>query len=150
MHSGINDNTHQIDQLNLTQGNGAYTLVKTTGGANCLAPTAAVAGFIGAHAPAYGLSTLCALSGANQFGIATNIGVHFFDMLGFVFGPLTHTSVHHRAPDCAAGYLEYERARGVELGEFVARARRKIRHPLLLRLLDEESDCAESDGGARL
>ncbi len=44
-------------------------------------------------------------------GIATNIGVHFYDMLGFVFGDLKTNVVHHRAMDCAAGYLEYERAR---------------------------------------
>ena len=44
-------------------------------------------------------------------GIATNIGVHFYDMLGFVFGDLRKNIVHHRAMDCAAGYLEYERAR---------------------------------------
>ncbi len=44
-------------------------------------------------------------------GIATNIGVHFFDMLGFVFGPLKTNVVHHRSMDCASGYLEYQRAR---------------------------------------
>lgn len=44
-------------------------------------------------------------------GIATNIGVHFYDMLSFVFGGLKTNIVHHRAVDCAAGYLEYERAR---------------------------------------
>ena len=44
-------------------------------------------------------------------GIATNIGVHFFDMLSFVFGKLKRNIVHHRAMDCAAGYLEYEKAR---------------------------------------
>lgn len=44
-------------------------------------------------------------------GIATNIGVHFFDMLSFVFGPLRDNVVHHQAPDCASGYLEYQRAR---------------------------------------
>jgi UDP-N-acetyl-2-amino-2-deoxyglucuronate dehydrogenase len=43
-------------------------------------------------------------------GIATNIGVHFFDLLGFLFGRLESNIVHHRASDCAAGYLEYERA----------------------------------------
>jgi UDP-N-acetyl-2-amino-2-deoxyglucuronate dehydrogenase len=48
---------------------------------------------------------------AKSGGIATNIGVHFFDMLSFIFGPLRKTVVHHRAPDCAAGYLEYESAR---------------------------------------
>lgn len=44
-------------------------------------------------------------------GIATNIGVHFFDMLSFVFGSLKRSVVHHRAMDCAAGYLEYDKAR---------------------------------------
>ena len=48
---------------------------------------------------------------AKSGGIATNIGVHFYDMLSFVFGDLRENIVHHRAPDCAAGYLEYERAR---------------------------------------
>ena len=48
---------------------------------------------------------------AKAGGIATNIGVHFFDMLSFVFGDLKRNVVHHRAMDCAAGYLEYQRAR---------------------------------------
>lgn len=44
-------------------------------------------------------------------GIATNIGVHFFDMLTHVFGPVKVNIAQHRAADCAAGYLELERAR---------------------------------------
>lgn len=44
-------------------------------------------------------------------GIATNIGVHFFDMLHFIFGGLQQSQVHHCADTKAAGYLEYERAR---------------------------------------
>jgi UDP-N-acetyl-2-amino-2-deoxyglucuronate dehydrogenase len=44
-------------------------------------------------------------------GIATNIGVHFYDMLSFIFGPNKTNVVHHRGPDAAAGYLEFERAR---------------------------------------
>jgi len=44
-------------------------------------------------------------------GIATNIGVHFYDMLSFVFGDLKTNVVHHRAADRAAGYLEYDKAR---------------------------------------
>ena len=46
-----------------------------------------------------------------SFGVATNIGVHFFDMLHFIFGRLQRNVVHHSAADKAAGYLEYERAR---------------------------------------
>ena len=44
-------------------------------------------------------------------GIATNIGVHFFDMLHFIFGALQENVVHVSEDMRAAGYLEYERAR---------------------------------------
>jgi UDP-N-acetyl-2-amino-2-deoxyglucuronate dehydrogenase len=46
-----------------------------------------------------------------SFGVATNIGVHFFDMLHFVFGKLQASVVHWNGEAKAAGYLEYERAR---------------------------------------
>ncbi|MCZ4328577.1 Gfo/Idh/MocA family protein [Castellaniella denitrificans] len=44
-------------------------------------------------------------------GIATNIGVHFFDMLHYIFGALQANVVHANAETRASGYLEYERAR---------------------------------------
>lgn len=44
-------------------------------------------------------------------GVATNIGVHFFDMLYFVFGPLKSSVLHFSNDSTSAGYLEYERAR---------------------------------------
>lgn len=44
-------------------------------------------------------------------GIATNIGVHFYDMLHFVYGPLQKNIVHLNTSSKAAGYLEYEKAR---------------------------------------
>ena len=44
-------------------------------------------------------------------GIATNIGVHFYDMLHFVFGAVQQSVVHLATPTKSAGYLEYERAR---------------------------------------
>lgn len=44
-------------------------------------------------------------------GIATNIGVHFYDMLHFVFGGVQESIVHLSSPTKTAGYLEYERAR---------------------------------------
>ena len=46
-----------------------------------------------------------------SFGVATNIGVHFFDMLHFIFGRLQANVVHHSGEAKAAGFLEYERAR---------------------------------------
>ena len=44
-------------------------------------------------------------------GIATNIGVHFYDMLSFIFGAVKKNVVHVHTHDRAAGYLEFERAR---------------------------------------
>lgn len=44
-------------------------------------------------------------------GIATNIGVHFYDMLSWIFGPVKENIVHIHTHDRAAGYLEFEKAR---------------------------------------
>ena len=44
-------------------------------------------------------------------GIATNIGVHFFDMLIWIFGGVKRNIVHLLEPDKASGYLDLERAR---------------------------------------
>ena len=44
-------------------------------------------------------------------GIATNIGVHFFDMLVHVFGAIRKNVVHLREGTRNAGFLELERAR---------------------------------------
>jgi UDP-N-acetyl-2-amino-2-deoxyglucuronate dehydrogenase len=44
-------------------------------------------------------------------GIATNIGIHFFDMLTWIFGSLKKNVVHVLTPNKASGYLELEKAR---------------------------------------
>jgi UDP-N-acetyl-2-amino-2-deoxyglucuronate dehydrogenase len=44
-------------------------------------------------------------------GIATNIGVHFYDMLSWIFGGVQENKVHLREKHKAAGYLEFEKAR---------------------------------------
>ena len=44
-------------------------------------------------------------------GIATNIGVHFYDMLGWVFGDLKNNQVHLKQVDANAGYLEFKHAK---------------------------------------
>ena len=46
-----------------------------------------------------------------SFGIATNIGVHFFDMLHFIFGELVDSEVYYTGETKAGGYLEYYKAR---------------------------------------
>jgi UDP-N-acetyl-2-amino-2-deoxyglucuronate dehydrogenase len=44
-------------------------------------------------------------------GIATNIGIHFFDMLSWIFGTTKKNIVHLSEPHKASGYLELEHAR---------------------------------------
>ena len=44
-------------------------------------------------------------------GIATNIGVHFYDMLQWIFGPVQRNIVHVMSFDRVAGFLELKRAR---------------------------------------
>ncbi|WP_430905495.1 Gfo/Idh/MocA family protein [Maribacter sp. 2-571] len=44
-------------------------------------------------------------------GIATNIGVHFYDMLSWIFGKVTRNKVHLLNNESASGYLEFEKAR---------------------------------------
>lgn len=44
-------------------------------------------------------------------GIATNIGVHFYDMLSWIFGAVKTNIVHVHTHDRAAGLLEFERAK---------------------------------------
>lgn len=44
-------------------------------------------------------------------GIATNIGVHFYDMLCWIFGPVKRNIVHVMSHDRVAGFLELQQAR---------------------------------------
>ena len=44
-------------------------------------------------------------------GIATNIGIHFFDMLIYLFGSVEKNIVHLHTHDRAAGFLEFKNAR---------------------------------------
>lgn len=44
-------------------------------------------------------------------GIATNIGIHFYDMLMWIFGNVQQNEVHLLEADKSAGYLELENAR---------------------------------------
>ena len=44
-------------------------------------------------------------------GVATNIGVHFYDMLTWIFGDVKENIVHIKTPYANAGYLELEHAR---------------------------------------
>jgi len=48
---------------------------------------------------------------AKSGGIASNIGVHFFDMLSWIFGPLEENIVHIKLADTNAGYMKLKNAR---------------------------------------
>jgi UDP-N-acetyl-2-amino-2-deoxyglucuronate dehydrogenase len=48
---------------------------------------------------------------AKSGGIATNIGIHFFDMLIWIFGDVKSNKVKIHKEDHAGGYLELEKAR---------------------------------------
>lgn len=87
-------------------------------------------------------------------GIATNIGVHFFDMLHFVFGPVQESAVHMAAPTKAAGYLEYERARvrwflSIDVNDIPAIERAKGKRTFRAIIVNGE-DIEFSDGFADL
>jgi UDP-N-acetyl-2-amino-2-deoxyglucuronate dehydrogenase len=41
-------------------------------------------------------------------GVLMNIGVHFFDLLLWLFGPSRHAEVHHASAEKMSGYLELE------------------------------------------
>ncbi len=43
-------------------------------------------------------------------GVATNIGIHFFDMLMWIFGKVQHSEVHYADFQKTGGYLELENA----------------------------------------
>ncbi len=44
-------------------------------------------------------------------GVAMNIGVHFFDMLLWIFGPVKRSTVHFLDDSRGAGFIELQRAR---------------------------------------
>ena len=44
-------------------------------------------------------------------GIATNIGIHFYDMLNWIFGDILENEVHVHTHDRASGFLRFEQAR---------------------------------------
>ena len=44
-------------------------------------------------------------------GVATNIGVHFYDMLSWIFGPVQENIVHVASHDRVAGFLRLKNAR---------------------------------------
>lgn len=87
-------------------------------------------------------------------GIATNIGVHFYDMLHFVYGALQENIVHLNTPVKAAGYLEYERARvrwflSLDVNDVPASERAKGKRTYRAVIADGE-DIEFSDGFTEL
>lgn len=48
---------------------------------------------------------------AKSGGVSTNIGVHFFDLLLWLFGEVKTSEVHYSDPQRMAGFIQLERAR---------------------------------------
>ncbi len=48
---------------------------------------------------------------AKSGGVATNIGIHFFDMLIYLFGQVKESIVHYSDEKTVAGFMQLERAR---------------------------------------
>ncbi len=44
-------------------------------------------------------------------GVCTNIGIHFFDMLNFIFGKEIKTELHYRDEKTCSGFIKYKNAR---------------------------------------
>jgi len=63
-------------------------------------------------------------------GVATNIGIHFFDMLGWIFGEVKNNVVNITEFNKAGGYLELKNARvrwflSLDYNDIPAEARKK-------------------------
>jgi UDP-N-acetyl-2-amino-2-deoxyglucuronate dehydrogenase len=86
--------------------------------------------------------------GRKSFGLATNIGVHFYDLLHFIFGKSHRNLVHYSGPNKAAGYLEYERARvrwflSIDASDLPATLRGKVTTYRSLEINGEELEFSE-------
>lgn len=83
-------------------------------------------------------------------GIATNIGVHFFDMLSWIFGNINSNIVHVHTHDRASGYLEFERARVrwfLSINEDILPTEIKLKGQRIFRSIIIEGKELEFSGG---
>lgn len=83
-------------------------------------------------------------------GIATNIGVHFFDMLSWVFGEVKQNTVHVHTHDRASGYLEFKKARVrwfLSINYDVLPDKIKLKRQRSLRFISIEKEELEFSGG---
>ncbi len=63
-------------------------------------------------------------------GLTTNIGIHFFDLLIWLFGDVEKNEVHHASATKSAGYIELKNARvqwflSIDMNDLPATAREK-------------------------
>ncbi len=83
-------------------------------------------------------------------GIATNIGVHFYDMLSWIFGGVKKNIVHIQQHDRASGYLELEKARVrwfLSINEDVLPNEVKVKGQRTYRSITIEGEELEFSGG---
>jgi UDP-N-acetyl-2-amino-2-deoxyglucuronate dehydrogenase len=85
---------------------------------------------------------------AKSGGIVTNIGIHLFDLLSYVFGPVRRNIAHLRERERAAGYLECGRARvrwylSVDGGDLPEKVRGQMRSHRSILLDGKEMEFSE-------
>ena len=83
-------------------------------------------------------------------GIATNIGVHFYDMLGWIFGSVRKNTVHLHGHDRASGFLELEKANVrwfLSINEEVLPKEVAIKQQRTFRSITVEGEELEFSGG---
>lgn len=83
-------------------------------------------------------------------GLPTNIGIHFFDLLAWLFGPVQQSEVHHSEATRVGGYLELEHARvtwflSIDHDDLPENARREGKSTFRSITIDEEE--VEFSGG---
>ena len=83
-------------------------------------------------------------------GVATNIGIHFYDMLGFLFGEVKESQVHLREDSKSSGYLEFEKARVrwfLSIDENDLPAEIKVKNQRTYRSITVDNEAIEFSGG---
>jgi len=114
-------NVHALDQLQKETGKNVYNILQLRLHADIIALKEKVSK--GDPSKIYDVDLAYITSRGNWYytswkgdimksgGIATNIGIHFFDMLIWVFGKVQQNTIHIHTHDRAAGFLQLERAR---------------------------------------
>ena len=76
-------------------------------------------------------------------GVATNIGIHFFDMLMWLFGPVQNQEIYHKSKERMGGFIELENAEiewflSINIGDVPQNGEEPVRTFRSITIDDEE------------